>query len=557
MKRWGSLVLMVLVVLAQSQMPVHGQAQNMTLEQKVGQLFLVTLYSTNLDQADRNFMAATYPGGVVLFPHNIQSPEQVTQLTNALQQYNIEIGVNVPMIIAVDQEGGVVTRLDAGFTRFPSELLIGATNNETDAMLIGTAMGEEMKAVGINMNLAPVTDLYYPNGADRGNVLYRRVFGQSPEMVGRLAGGVINGLQAANVIGVLKHFPGHGAATTDSHSDLPIVTQTREEINASTLIAFQGAINSGAGAIMTGHLYYPALDPGFTRPATLSPVILNTILREQMGFQGVIISDAMDMGAIRQNYGLGPAVIQAINAGVDLIAFGPHLTLAEQQSVIQATVEAARTGAIPAERLDDAVNRAIQLRQDYGLMNWVPQDVATASTRLNLSGHQEIVREVAQDAITVLDNSRNMLPLNTNQRILLIYPTDYADVSSACAAYDFDVQAYSVTYYPSAAEISTAVSMAQNAEIVIVFVEDTMINAQQNALAYALPPEKTIAVSMRGVDDWTQLPGPMSTIVLAYDSLPTVRAAVCDVLYGAAPAVGRVPVPIGPYSAGDGVDVVR
>ncbi|RPJ01600.1 MAG: glycoside hydrolase family 3 protein, partial [Chloroflexi bacterium] len=218
--------------------PIRARLETMTLEEKVGQLFLITLYSPELGPMDRALIEAIHPGGVVLFPHNIQSPEQVARLTNDLQAYAQEVGPDVPLLIAVDQEGGRVSRLLDGFTPFPSPLVLGATGRREDAVALGLAMGQELVAVGINMDLAPVADLHYPaHDAGEWEVMYRRTLSADPALVSTLAGGMVEGLRAAGVIAVLKHFPGHGAAQTDSHSELPVIPLTREETEATTLAA--------------------------------------------------------------------------------------------------------------------------------------------------------------------------------------------------------------------------------------------------------------------------------------------------------------------------------
>ncbi len=533
----------------------QGWLQDMTVEQKVGQLFLLTIYSTTLNGVDRSLIADTLPGGVVLFPHNISEPQQVTQLTNALQHQARDIGAGVPLLVAVDQEGGRVRRLQDGFTPFPSVLLLGASGRRDDAANVGYAMGQEMGAVGINMNLAPVADLHsIALGESYDGVLYRRTFGAAPELVGRLAGGMVNGLQAAGVIGVVKHFPGHGAATQDSHSRLPQVDLPRPQVEETALAAFQAAIDSGAAAVMVGHLYYPALDP-LKRPATLSPVVLG-ILREQMGFNGVVISDAMDMGAIMRDYDMSRAVIDAINAGVDLVTFGPHVTAQDQRVVIANTVQAVYSGAIPMARLDEAVGRLLALRARYGLLDWNPLDVATTGDRLRLDAHRHTLTEVAEHAITLLDNPAGLLPLDADRdQVALIFPAEYAAILDECRRHDPDAAWYAYSYNPPGADVAAAVALAEQVAVAVVFVEDIGRNDAQYQLVWSLPAEKTVAVALRSPYDWHDLPGPLATVLLTYASIPPAHSAACRVLYGVVPTQGRLPVPVGPYPVGAGVQI--
>lgn len=530
-----------------------GMLETMTLEEKVGQLFLITIYSQTLDQADRALIADVLPGGVVLFPHNLSSPQQITQFVNALQDHALTVGPGIPLFIAVDQEGGRVTRLNDGFTRFPPVLMVGATGSYVDAVMIGRAMGQEMAAVGINMNLAPVADLQNPvQDSANTQVLYRRTISSDPELVGRLAGGLVVGMREQGVIGVLKHYPGHGAAIQDSHNELPEVDLPLPEVESTALESFSVAIENGAQAVMVGHVYYPALDPDVRRPATLSPPVI-AHLRQRVGFSGLTISDAMDMGAILKERTMSEAIIDALNAGMDMIAFGPHVTAQDQRVAIADVIQAAYAGVIPEARLDEALTRALTIRQQYDLMTWSPLDAGTTTARLHLDQHQADLLRLAFDSVTVLDNTQGLLPLQAqSQRVLVLYPAGYDEIAAECRHYDPDGTIVSFSYAPSVGEIANAVQMASRADVVVVFVEDLARNGQQQRLTWELPPEKTVVVAMRSPYDWDLLPVPLTTVVFTYDSTPATHVAACGVLYGAAQAKGTLPVTVGPYEVGAG-----
>jgi beta-N-acetylhexosaminidase len=536
---------------------VRALLDSLTLEQKVGQLFLITLYSPELGPSDRHLIESIHPGGVVLFPHNIQTPPQVATLTNALQAYARDVGPDVPLLIAVDQEGGRVSRLQDGFTVFPPPLVLGGTASRTAAVQFGHALGQELAAVGINMDLAPVADLHYPaheNG--EWEVMHRRTLSSDPGLVGRLAGGVVEGMHAAGVIGVLKHFPGHGAATADSHNELPVISMTREEAESTALAAFAGAIDAGAQAVMVGHLYYPALDP-VERPASLSPVVIG-LLRGELGFGGVAISDAMQMGGVRTEYELPEAVVDAINAGIDLITFGPLVV--NQIESAQAVIEAVRAGRISEDRLNEAVSRSLALRAEYGLLDWSPLDVATTEQRLRHAEHERLLLDLALAAVTVVFDDGASLPLDPALNVAVIYPGIYPNIGWACAQHDPDLVAVEYTLNPTDPEEFSAASFAgRTADRVVVFIEDSAAHPDQLELVEVLPPEKTIVVSMHSPYEWESLPPEIAGYVLTYQSAPEARIAACRVLYGAAPAQGRLPVAVGPYPVGTGVwyDVVR
>lgn len=527
--------------------------RQMTVSEKVGQLFLITIYSTTLDSGDRDLISATHPGGIVLFPANVNSPEQVAQLVNALQQQSTTSSPGLPLFIATDQEGGQVSRLRDGFTVFPSPMLLGATASYEDAVEQGKAMGVEMQAVGINMNLAPVVDLQSPEqDRDTLQVLYHRTMSSNPELVGMLASGLVQGMRAEGVIGVLKHFPGHGLVTQDSHLELPQVNLSREEAEQTALAPFRIAIEADAPAVMIGHLYYPSLDPGIRRPATFSPVVMG-VLRDELGFDGVIITDALDMGAVSEQYTLSDAAVAAINAGVDLVTFGPHVSAWDQQVAISAVIETVKDGRISSERIDQALLRIMNLRDQYGLLTWTPLEIERTREHLDLDSHRGVLFRLGLDAITILEDWQTLLPLDPGTKVTLVYPLDYPKIFNECSKYDPDLSPVGYSYWPSNWEISTAIQSAAQADVVVVFEEDIAQNGARYNLVWALPPEKTVVVAMHSPYDWDYLPTSLSTVVLTYDSTPIMHTASCQVLYGIAPAKGHIPVKIGGYTVGTGI----
>ncbi len=294
----------------------------LTLDQKVAQMFIVNLYGSQLTEAGRDFLTQYQPGGVVLLPENIRTPEDVARLNNLYQQTIID-GGGLPLFISVDQEGGTIAHLREGFTTFPVSMLLTASGDTDLAYRVGQAMAEEMLAVGVNMNLAPVADLETnPNNP----IIKRRSFGSDPAMVSPIVAAYIEGMQATNVLATAKHFPGHGDTSDDSHVGLPVVTLDRERLEAVELAPFRAAIEAGVSTIMVAHIWYPALEPQPDLPASMSYNIITGLLREEMGYDGLIVTDALDMDAIDTVYSYPNASLQAIKAGVDLV-IAAHVSL--------------------------------------------------------------------------------------------------------------------------------------------------------------------------------------------------------------------------------------
>lgn len=374
----------------------------------------------------------------------------------------------------------------------------------------------------------------------------------NPELVGLLASGLVQGMREEGVIGVLKHFPGHGLVTQDSHRELPLVNLSREEAKQTALVPFRIAVEADAPAVMIGHLYYPSLDPGVRRPATFSPVVMN-VLRNELGFDDVIITDALDMGAVSEQYTLSDAAVAAINAGVDLITFGPHVSAWDQQVTISAVIEAVQNGRISNERIDQALLHIMNLRDQYGLLTWTQLEIEQTRQRLDLDNHRGVLLRLGLDAVTVLEDWQTLLPLDPGAKVTLVYPLDYPEIFNECSNYDPDLSSVGYSYWPSDLEISTAIQSAAQADVVVVFEEDIDQNGARYKLVWALPPEKTVVVAMHSPYDWDYLPTSLSTVVLTYDSTPVMHTAACQVLYGIAPAKGHIPVTIGGYTVGTGI----
>jgi beta-N-acetylhexosaminidase len=295
-------------------------------------------------------------GGVILFERNCRHPAQVAELIDSLQEIARTKGPGVPLSIAIDQEHGPVTRIKEGITPFPSAGNMGKMG-ESDLVRRATRIiGRELALMGITMNLAPVADLLlHP----QNRVIGKRSYGRDPHIVGTMVAAAIEGLQAAGVAACAKHFPGHGATATDSHKALPTLERSREEMEKAELIPFQMAVRAEVAAVMPGHLLCPALDPEL--PATLSPAILQGLLRKDLGFDGCVLSDDLAMGALASWGTIEERGIAAMKAGVDLLLVAKGTI----QGLLDALKQALDTGEIPQQRAQEACDRIRQLKQRY------------------------------------------------------------------------------------------------------------------------------------------------------------------------------------------------
>ena len=368
----------------------------MTLEEKVGQMIMAdfrnwvqdgeTVPVTSLNEAIRNAIARNRFGGIILFAENCAQTDQTLALVREIQAANLSADreINIPLLIAADQEGGIVARLGEG-TRWTGNMALAATGDPVNAEQTALRIGQELSAVGINTDFAPVLDV---NNNPANPVIGVRSFSDDPATVAKYGVAYQTGLQKSGTIGSLKHFPGHGDVATDSHFGFPVLYKTYEELKECELVPFKAAIEAGAEMIMTAHIQYPEIEKGtYTStstgeevflPATLSHTILTDILRGDMGFDGVIISDALNMAAIKENFDRQDVAVMAISAGMDMFLMPVPVTdlasLKELEDFMAYIVSRVQDGTIAEERIDESVRRILVLKEKHGLLRPVAEN---------------------------------------------------------------------------------------------------------------------------------------------------------------------------------------
>jgi len=328
------------------------------LDAKIGQLFMAGLPGPRLDEGTEALIRDGRVGGLILFSRNIENPLQLARLCNDIQKKALAFLGN-PLFLAVDQEGGRVARLTEPFTRFPGNASIGMDREPLKrAVEFGKVTAEEMRLVGLNMDLAPVVDV------QRGELerhLAGRSFGEDPHMVGLLGGAVVKSLQENGIMAVAKHFPGLGRADLDPHLHLPRIGVGTEEIEGVNLPPFRAVIAEGVSAFMTSHAVYTALDP--ERPATLSPAVLTDLLRKEMGYRGMVVTDDLEMGAISKHWGVAEGAVKAFEAGADIL-----LICKDQEQVLE-SFRLLRgkllREEIPMVRLEQSFERIVEAKSRF------------------------------------------------------------------------------------------------------------------------------------------------------------------------------------------------
>ena len=344
--------------------PLAEQLAAMTVEEKVGQLLIGGFEGTEIgDQATR-LVQEYQVGGLILYGRNIAGAGQLVTLTNGLKALN---GDGIPLFLSIDQEGGGVDRMPPEVRRTPGAYCVGQTGSVPAAQSYGDVLAAECAAFGLNLDFAPVLDVWSNPG---NTVIGQRAFSADARTVAGLGPAAARRMMDQGIIPAVKHFPGHGDTAVDSHVGLPVVDKSPEELEETELIPFRAAIQSAGTdgqvpAVMVAHILLTQLDP--ERPASLSPAVVTGLLRDELGFAGAVLTDDLTMGAVTQSYGLGEAAVLAVEAGCDilLVCHGPDSVPA----VRTALLEAAASGRITAERLDESVYRILRLKTEYALTN--------------------------------------------------------------------------------------------------------------------------------------------------------------------------------------------
>ncbi|MGG7160017.1 beta-N-acetylhexosaminidase [Clostridium baratii] len=339
---------------------------NMSLDEKIGQLVISGFYGTTLDENILKLIKENKISGVILFNRNVKDSNTLLSLNNSLKESNKNN--KLPLFISVDEEGGSVTRMPKDIKRLPTNKYIGSLNNKDLSYNVGEILGEQLSYFGFNMNFAPVLDI---NSNPNNPVIGDRSFGNNKDTVAILGTSTMKGIQSKNIISVVKHFPGHGDTSVDSHVNLPVVNYDINRLKSFEFVPFKTAIQNGADAIMVGHILLPKIDSKY--PSSMSYEIVTNILRKDLGFNGLIVSDDMTMGAITENYSIEEASIKAINSGVDLLLVCQKYENTE--NVLKALKEAVLNGTISKERLDNALYNIISIKKKYLLNKGYDNDI--------------------------------------------------------------------------------------------------------------------------------------------------------------------------------------
>ncbi len=493
------------------------------------------------------------PAGFTIFSYdNSVSAGQMRELTAALEEANSS---DLPLLIASDQEGGQLIAL-VGTTDFPGNMALGAAGDPALTERVARAIAVEMLALGVNLNYAPIADL---NTNPANPSLGIRAFSDDAATAADHVAAFVRGSRSAGVLTTVKHFPGKGEAKVDSHFGLPVINHSRERLDTKELVPFRAGLNAGADLVMTGHFAIPGITERDDIASTLSPAVLTTLLRDELGFDGAVITDAFDMGAIAQGAGQVIDAVAAIRAGVDLML----MTEATQERVEQGLALASHRGLISDERLAAAMERSRALRR------WVAQFPQPELSVVASSEHHALAREAAERSITLVRNEAGLLPLRleSSARVAAIMPEPKdltpADTSKmvtpalAAALRDHhgNVDEYVVGHPPTDEDIATMRSRVVNYDLVVLGTISASMDTQQAELARQLLSSgvPVVSVALRTPYDLLSFPE-AATYVCAYGIRRPTMGAVAAALFGINPFHGNLPVTLSDdYPLGYGI----
>ncbi|MCX5596631.1 glycoside hydrolase family 3 protein [Streptomyces phaeochromogenes] len=538
----------------------------MTLEEKVGQLFVMRVYghsATAPDQADidanlkeigvrdaAELLAKYRVGGIIYFgwAHNTRDPHQIADLSNGIQKASLAQPRGLPVLISTDQEHGIVARVGKPATLFPGAMALGAGGSRTDARTAGRIGGAELRAMGVRQDYAPVADV---NVNPANPVIGVRSFGADPQAVAGMVAAQVKGYQSAGVAATSKHFPGHGDTETDSHYGFPVIEHTEAQWAELDAPPFRAAIAAGIDSIMTAHIMVPALDPSGD-PATLSRPILTGILRERLGYDGVVVTDSLGMEGVRTKYGDDRVPVLALKAGVDQLLNPPKLDVAWN-----AVLQAVRGGELTEARLDESILRVLRLKAKLGLLKDPYVTGRGVDRVVGISSHLKAADRIAERTTTLLVNSGGLLPLSRRtHRNVLVVGADPASPSgttgppttvlgAALTELGFTATVLSTGTAPTDATIAKAVAAAQGVDAVLVGTYNVTAASSQRTLVNQLlaTGRPVVALAIRNPYDVAQLPD-VKAYLAAYSWTDVELRAAVRVLAGRADPVGELPVPV-------------
>jgi beta-N-acetylhexosaminidase len=566
-----------------------GELKRMTLEEKIGQLVAVGVNATYLAQDSAEFkelkrqVEQNHIGGIILFKGPVY---ESVHLVNRMQSF-----ARLPLLVSADLEAGAGMRFD-NTVNFPWNMAVGATGDPEFARRQGEMTAREARALGVQMIFAPVVDV---NNNAQNPVINVRSYGEDPQSVARMASAFVEGAQCGGVIATAKHFPGHGDTATDSHRGLPVINVSRSRLDQIELVPFRAAVAAGVGAVMSAHIGLPQIDPtsvaplprenarrstyadsevlteSATLPGTLSPKILTGILRNDLRFDGIVTTDALDMSGLTIYFKPGESAVRALEAGADML-----LKPSDADATVAGVRDAVKSGRLTEKRIEESARRILAAKYDLGLVRQRVAPLDRIDTVVSTADAERLAREIADHAVTLVRDDAHLLPaasLSKDARVFVLAVTNGEDrlwvaqpFSSALARSGRKIDGAVLDERSSEKEVERAVERAKGADLVVAALYGRVRTGQSNSGALPEPGKRAldklidrksplVAVSFGNPYLLMTLPE-LKTYVVAYGDMPSLQSAAARALLGEIDVTGRLPISLpNLYARGTGIQL--
>lgn len=531
--------------------------REMTLEEKVGQLFVTYAYGRTADTPDpvnREEFGVDTPaqvvqkyhlGGIIHFTwsNSLYDPKQIAELSNGLQTAATSSGAQVPLLISTDQEQGQVTRITEPVTQLPGNMALGAGRSPQDAERAAAITGQELRAMGLNMNFAPSGDV---NVNPANPVIGVRSFSSDPTLAAQFTAAQVRGYEDTQTAGEgvsasVKHFPGHGDTNTDSHTALPVIEHDRQQWEQLDAPPFKEAIAANTDSVMSAHIVVPKLDDS-GQPATLAPKVLTGMLRQELGYQGVVFTDSLQMEGVRQQHPDSEIPVLALQAGADVMLMPQNLQVA-----IDGVIAAVRDGRLTEQRIDESVSRVLKLKEGRGVLANPFVDVSKVDSIVGNQQHLADAQRITDRSTTLLRNDA-ALPLKAPGKVFVTGASEQGAkaLSDSVRARGPQSSALATGTKPTQEQIGQAVEQAKAHDVAVVLTSAAWNpdNAGQLDLVRALQAtgKPVVAVAVRDPYDAAYVDVP--AWIASYSDKPVAMESVAKVLFGEATPAGKLPVPV-------------
>jgi beta-N-acetylhexosaminidase len=531
--------------------------REMTLEEKVGQLFVTYAYGRTADTPDpvnREEFGVDTPaqvvqkyhlGGIIHFTwsNSLYDPKQIAELSNGLQTAATSSGAQVPLLISTDQEQGQVTRITEPVTQLPGNMALGAGRSPQDAERAAAITGQELRAMGLNMNFAPSGDV---NVNPANPVIGVRSFSSDPTLAAQFTAAQVRGYEDAQTAGEgvsasVKHFPGHGDTNTDSHTALPVIEHDRQQWEQLDAPPFKEAIAANTDSVMSAHIVVPKLDDS-GQPATLAPKVLTGMLRQELGYQGVVFTDSLQMEGVRQQHPDSEIPVLALQAGADVMLMPQNLQVA-----IDGVIAAVHDGRLTEQRIDESVSRVLKLKEGRGVLANPFVDVSEVDSIVGNQQHLADAQRITDRSTTLLRNDA-ALPLKSPGKVFVTGASEKGTkaLSDSVRARGPQSSALATGTKPTQEQIGQAVEQAKAHDVAVVLTSAAWNpdNAGQLDLVRALQAtgKPVVAVAVRDPYDAAHVDVP--AWIASYSDKPVAMESVAKVLFGETTPAGKLPVPV-------------